>query len=44
MNCRVSIAGFAATSKAREAYGADGPKAQSASSNAGIAERRITLS
>jgi hypothetical protein len=29
MNCRVSIAGFAAASKALEASGADEPKAQS---------------
>src|SRR5580700_10477727 len=28
MNCRASIAGFAATSKTLEAYGADEPKAQ----------------
>jgi hypothetical protein len=27
MNCRASIAGFAATSKTLEAYGADEPKA-----------------
>jgi len=29
MNCRVSIAGFTAASKALEVYGADEPKAQS---------------
>src|SRR5580658_3638248 len=38
MNCRVSIAGFAATSKALEAHGADQPKALTANSKHRVAK------